>query len=71
MRNWLLEARKEKGLTQLDVAKKLDISEGYYSYIESGVRQKKMDMTLVAKLSAIFDIPLAKIVEMEQEEANT
>ena len=66
MRGWLLDTRKEKGLTQLDVAKKLDITESYYNYIENGVRQKKMDITLASKLSVIFDIPLQRIIELEK-----
>ena len=69
MRDWLLSARQEKGMTQLDVAKRLDISEAYYSYIESGGRQKKMDIALAAKMSVIFGIPLETIVELERREA--
>lgn len=69
MRDWLLSARQEKGMTQLDVAKRLDISEAYYSYIESGDRQKKMDIALAAKMSVIFGIPLETIVELERREA--
>lgn len=65
MRDWLLSARKEKGMTQQEVAKKLDISEAYYSYIESGDRQKKMDISLASKLSVMFGIPLDEIVEKE------
>jgi transcriptional regulator with XRE-family HTH domain len=65
MREWLLAERKKAGMTQLEVAKKLDISEAYYSYIESGDRQKKMDVTLVAKLSVVFGIPVSQIVDME------
>lgn len=65
MRDWLLSARKEKGMTQQEVAKKLDISEAYYSYIESGDRQKKMDISLASKLSVMFEIPLDEIVEKE------
>ena len=67
MRDWLYEARKAKGLTQLEVARKLDISEQYYSFIEKGDRQKKMDITLASKLSTIFGISVKRIVEMEKE----
>lgn len=68
MRDWLVNTRNEKGMTQLEVAKKLNISEGYYSYIEKGQRQKNMDITLAAKLSDIFSIPLQRIVEFESSE---
>ena len=66
MRDWLLEMRKKKGMTQLELAKKLDISEAYYSYIESGDRQKKMDLALAAKLSVVFDMPVDMIIALEQ-----
>lgn len=68
MREWLFEARKKQNMTQLEVAKKLDISEGYYSYIESGVRQKKMDVALASKLSVVFGIPLERIIELERSD---
>ena len=68
MREWLLNLRKEKGMTQLDVAKQLDISESYFNYIENGERQKKMDIALVSKLSTILGIPLAEIIEFEKSE---
>lgn len=67
MRGWLREHREKEGITQAEMAKKLDISEGYYSYIESGDRQKRMDITLVSKLSAIFGIPIQQIVKFEEE----
>lgn len=65
MRDWLLDMRKSKNMTQLEVAKKLDISEAYYSYIESGDRQKKMDLALAAKLSVVFGMPIERIIELE------
>ena len=67
MRGWLREHREKEGITQAEMAKKLDISEGYYSYIESGDRQKRMDITLVSKLSAILGIPIQQIVKFEEE----
>lgn len=67
MRDWLKKCREENGITQAQMAKKLDISEGYYSYIESGDRQKRMDITLVSKLSSIFDLPIQRIVELEEQ----
>lgn len=65
MRDWLKEQRKEKGLTAKEVGDKLNISESYYSLIESGQRQKKMDLTLVAKLSSVLEIPIDQIVANE------
>lgn len=65
MRDWLLAARKQAGMTQLEMAKKLDITESYYSFIEAGDRQKKMDLTLAVKLSGILGVPIERIVELE------
>ena len=65
MREWLKQTRIERGMTQAQIAQALDISEGYYSYIESGERQKKMDITLVMKLSNIFGITAQEIAENE------
>ena len=65
MRTWLLDLRKSKGLTQLEVADMLGITGAYYSYIEKGDRQKKMDLDIAAKLSVAFDVPLEKIIELE------
>ena len=48
------------------MSERLCISESYYCAIESGDRQKKMDMTVASSLAMIFGIPIAKIVELEQ-----
>lgn len=68
MREWLLNLRKERGMTQLDVAKKLDISEAYFNYIENGERQKNMDIALASRLSVVLDIPLSEIIDFETSE---
>lgn len=61
----MLEARKKAKLTMNETASKLGISEGYYSLIESGERQKKLDITLAVKLSDIFGVSLDFIVQQE------
>lgn len=65
MREWLKTKRTEKGLTMAQMAEKLSITESYYSYIEAGERQKKMDVSLVGKLSAALDIPVEEIFRQE------
>lgn len=65
MREWLLNERKKRGMTQQEVAEILDISEAYYSYIENGERQKKMDIHFANKLSVVFGIPIEQIAELE------
>jgi transcriptional regulator with XRE-family HTH domain len=66
MRNWLRTARIEKGYTNRELAKKLGISESYYSLIEAGTRQKRMDITLVTRLSAALGMELPRIIREEE-----
>jgi len=67
MRGWLKEKRVAFGYTMAQMAKMLGITESYYSMIEAEERQKKMDMALASKLSAIFSTPIEKIAELENE----
>lgn len=66
MREWLRNSRNEKGLTMKELGAKLGISESYYCAIESGARQKDMDLTLVAALSAALDMSVADIITYER-----
>lgn len=65
MREWLKNLRQERGMTQQQVAEKMDVSTSYYSFIESGERQKKMDIVVVAKLAQIFQLSLQDIADLE------
>lgn len=66
MRDWLIDARKNANLTQNQIASQLGISEGYYSYIESGERKKKMDITLAVKLADVLGIPIQTVIDLEK-----
>ena len=65
MRERLRDLRNQKELTMKAVAEKLGISESYYCAIENGERQKRMDMLLAAGLSAVFEIPVVRIIELD------
>ena len=65
MRSWLKEKRLEHGYTMKQLGEKLGISESYYSTIEAGTRQKKMDIMLVSGLSGALDVPVSQIAEWE------
>lgn len=67
MRKYLKELRQNHKMTQQDVAKKLGISAQYYQLLESGKRQKKLDLTVAAKLSAIFGVTVDFIINSEEE----
>lgn len=66
MRNWLKDLREKQGLTMAELAQKLDISESYYSLIEKGARQQRMDIQVAVKLAAILNVDLATIAEKEK-----
>lgn len=67
MREYLISLRTEKGLTQKQIAHKLDISESYYNQIEKGERQKKMDITLLNRLSLALEIPITVLINYENK----
>lgn len=65
MRDWLIALRNEQKRSAAEIAKELDVSPAYYSMIERGKRQKKMDITLVAKLAQIFGVSVETIISKE------
>lgn len=67
MREYLRQLRQNTGMTMAEVSKRFGISRQYYEMIESGERQRKMDITLIAKISAVFGVPMEKIVQLEQQ----
>lgn len=64
-REYLIAYRKEHGLKSADMAKRLDLSESYYSQIEKGNRQKKMDIALVALISNVTGMSMQEVIECE------
>ena len=67
MRSWLKKLRQDNSKTQLEIAKKLDISESYYNLIENGERQKQLSMELAQRIADVFGISLDYISEQESE----
>lgn len=55
MRTWLKEIRKDKGLTQLDVANKANIERSYYTMIESGKRKPSVTVAKSIGKTLNFD----------------
>lgn len=51
MREWLVQLRKQQGLTQQQVADRAGISRSYYSGIENGTRDGQVD-----KIKRIADV---------------
>lgn len=67
MREYLIKLRKGKSLTQQQMADKIGITKQYYSLIEKGKRQKKMDIVLVSAIASVFDMPIEQIAKYEKE----
>lgn len=65
MREWLINLRGE--ISQSEIAEKLGITQQYYSYIENGERQKKMDIQLCEKIADIFGISVSDIIKFEAD----
>ena len=69
MRQYLRNLRERFGFTQLEVSKKLNVSESYYSLIETGERQKKISKEMAQKLADVFGVSLEYICEHENKTA--
>lgn len=67
MRKYLKALRENAKMTQDEVAQKIGISRAYYVRIENGERQKDLDLSIVVRLSELFDVSVAWIVEQEKQ----
>ena len=67
LREYLKEKRKSKGLTQQNVAERLNISTQYYSLIEKGERQESLNLSTLDKLAEIFGVPLSDLIAAERQ----
>ncbi len=65
MREWLVNLRGNN--TQGCIAEKLGISQQYYSYIENGERQKRMDIQMCERIAEVFGISVAEVIKYESE----
>lgn len=67
MRCYLRSRRMKINSTMNDMAKKLDISESYYSLIENGDRQTDMSLSIMEKLAKAFGVSVQTIVKEEMK----
>lgn len=67
MRCYLRSRRMKINSTMNDMAKKLDISESYYSLIENGDRQTDMSLSIIEKLAKAFGVSVQTIVREEMK----
>ena len=66
MRQYLVSLRNEHGYSQQDVADKLNISRQYYQMIETGERQKKMDISLASSIATLYGISVMDVEKFEK-----
>lgn len=71
MRQYLIDARNKKGLTQVEVASKLFMSQNYLSNLETGKRQKSLSVATLKAFSKVYQIPLADLIASESAYGNT
>ena len=67
MRNYLVRLRSEKGLSQQDVADKLGITRQYYQMMETGEREKHLDLSLAGGLAALLGVTIMDIEHFEAQ----
>lgn len=65
MREWLKEKRQAAGLTMAQMAEKIGVTESSYSKIESGERQKRMDIDIAQLLAFAFGLTVDDIATFE------
>ena len=71
MRQYLIDARNKKGLTQVAAASKLFMSQNYLSNLETGKRQKSLSVATLKAFSKVYQIPLADLIASESAYGNT
>ena len=67
MREWLKKLRTSKSMSQQYVSESINVTQQYYSCIENGERQKDLDLSLVIKLSKVFDVSVDYIISEEEK----
>lgn len=60
-RNWLLQARKETGLSTKGIAEIFSISPTHYNDIENGKRNPSVDLSV--QMAEFFEVPLIKLLK--------
>lgn len=52
-RDWLIKKRNQRGLSQLEVAKIVDVTQQFYAYIENGTRRPGPE--IAQKIADVLD----------------
>lgn len=63
MRHWLIAIRKNKGLSQYEVARLANISQSYYAEIETGVRGKALKVPVAKAIAGALEFDWTRFYE--------
>lgn len=64
-RFYLGKMRNDLGISQLQLAKKLDMNPSKYNELENGKRGQYMDIRLIVKLAKTLNVDLLLFIEQE------
>lgn len=64
--NRLEQARLKKGMSQIDAAKALGVSQAAYSYFESGL--KTPSFAVIVEIAKLFDVSIDLLAGRKEEE---
>ena len=67
MREFLRDLRKERKLSQDDIAKRMGLTQSFYSMIETGERVERMNLEMAMKLANVLGIDSADFIKREME----
>lgn len=62
-REWLIQMRKESGMTTTEVAKELGITQQYFSWVEIGKRRPSPE--LAQKIANLFDFKWTRFYQKD------
>lgn len=66
MRDWLIQIRKGKKLSQKEVAKEVGISQQLYSCIETGLRGNPVKISTAKKIAGLLKFDYLMFYEDDQ-----
>lgn len=65
MREFLRDLRKERGLSQDEISKRIGLTQSFYSMIETGERVERMNLDMAVKLAKVLGLKLGKFIGYE------
>jgi XRE family transcriptional regulator, master regulator for biofilm formation len=62
LRTVIRDLRETRGMSQLELAKKADVAQGYISSLEAG-EKKNPSITILKKLARALGVPVTELLE--------